>query len=151
MGRSTCIAFACAVFLLHARVVRLVKKPGFSTRPRVRAKPVGRVLEESRNSAFRGLSAQREAERRESCGLRWVETCAVNLSHSAHVRSTACLSFVATSESSQGAKRALLRLGDQLGDLGVWPHGLDEENLLGVEIHAVGLMQFLAAFDEDVI
>lgn len=45
----------------------------------------------------------------------------------------------------------LFRLGNELGDFGVGTYGLDERDQLGMEIHALWLLQFLAAFDENII
>ena len=50
-----------------------------------------------------------------------------------------------------GGRSGLFCLGDELGDFGVRAYGLDEENLLGVEVHPVGLVEFFAALDEDVV
>ena len=38
-----------------------------------------------------------------------------------------------------------LRFGDLLGDLGVGSDGFDAEDLAGVEVHAVGLVELFAA------
>jgi len=61
------LASACAVLLSHARSIWVVEKPDFAhARARVRY-PLDKVLGIGGDFAFRGLSAQREAQRRESC------------------------------------------------------------------------------------
>jgi hypothetical protein len=61
--------------------------------------------------------------------------------------------FQQSPDLSTSAKRRewLFGLGDELGDFGVGAYRLDEQNLLGVEVHAIGLVQFPAALDEDVV
>ncbi len=44
----------------------------------------------------------------------------------------------------------LVRLGNQLGHLGLLAHRLDAQDLIGIEVHAVGLVQLLAALDQHV-
>ena len=47
-------------------------------------------------------------------------------------------------------ENGLFRLRDELGDLGGRADGFDEQDLLRVEIHAVGFVEFLATLDEHV-
>jgi len=47
-------------------------------------------------------------------------------------------------------ENGLFRLCNELGDLGGRADGFDEQDLLRVEIHAVGLVEFLATLDEHV-
>lgn len=45
----------------------------------------------------------------------------------------------------------LFRLGDELRDFGVRANRLDQYNQAGIQVHAVRLVKFLAALDQNVV
>src|SRR5579864_4103341 len=56
----------------------------------------------------------------------------------------------ACAEGAQLVGRVLVALGDQLGYFGAGADGLDEYDLIGVHVHAIGAVQFFAALHQDV-